>query len=372
MKTAFIITSAINTAAGIYPPEIRVLQTHNTIDSIKKFFPDALTILVEGSSQRLSDNPPTGLDHLRSRVNYFVDMTNNEQIQHLHTSIMDQNPNRTEMGGMNGMAKTIAELTLLSNVLEGIATHPDMEAVRGVDRIFKLSGRYMLSPMFRPEEHFHHTKWVFRQRDPSWIQNAIDELADEMMSKYNSNAAIIYNTIQLYRHDRLAFLKQSHQRALQGKYILGVKLVRGAYMEKERERARLKGYADPIQPDKKSSDADFNSAAMYCLDHIQTIHFCAGTHNEESSILIAHEMQSRGLEVSDTRVSFAQLFGMSDHISFNLAASGFQVCKYMPYGPLRDVMPYLIRRARENTSVKGQAGRELSLIRAEMKRRKLL
>lgn len=172
MKTAFIITSAINTAAGIYPPEIRVLQTHNTIDSIKKFFPDALTILVEGSSQRLSDNPPQGLDHLRSRVNYFVDMTNNEQIAHLHTSIMDQNPNRTEMGGMNGMAKTIAELTLLSNVLEGIATHPDMEAVRGVDRIFKISGRYMLSPMFRPEEHFHHTKWVFRQRDPSWIQNA--------------------------------------------------------------------------------------------------------------------------------------------------------------------------------------------------------
>ena len=213
---------------------------------------------------------------------------------------------------------------------------------------------------------------IFIDAEDSWIQDAIDELADEMMSKYNSDAAIIYNTIQLYRHDRLAFLKQSHQRALQGKYILGVKLVRGAYMEKERERARLKGYADPIQPDKKSSDADFNSAAMYCLDHIQTIHFCAGTHNEESSILIAHEMQSRGLEVSDTRVSFAQLFGMSDHISFNLAASGFQVCKYMPYGPLRDVMPYLIRRARENTSVKGQAGRELSLIRAEMKRRKLL
>jgi len=131
----------------------------------------------------------------------------------------------------------------------------------------------------------------------------------------------------------------------------------------------LLGYTDPIQPDKASSDRDYDAAAMYCLDHIDKIHFCAGTHNERSSLLIAEEMIVRGIVPSDPRVSFAQLFGMSDHISFNLAAAGFQVCKYMPYGPLRDVMPYLIRRARENTSVKGQAGRELSLIRTELKRR---
>ena len=210
---------------------------------------------------------------------------------------------------------------------------------------------------------------IFVDAEDSWIQNAIDELADEMMSKFNATQAIVYNTIQLYRHDRLAFLKDSHARAIAGNYILGVKLVRGAYMEKERERASSLGYTDPIQPDKASSDRDYDAAALYCLDHINKIHFCAGTHNERSSLMIAEEMIARGILPSDPRVSFAQLFGMSDHISFNLAASGFQVCKYMPYGPLRDVMPYLIRRARENTSVKGQAGRELSLIRTELKRR---
>lgn len=211
---------------------------------------------------------------------------------------------------------------------------------------------------------------IFVDAEDSWIQDAIDELADEMMSKFNTSQALVYNTVQLYRHDRLAFLKDSHARALRENYILGVKLVRGAYMEKERLRAAELGYADPIQPDKASSDRDYDAAALYCLEHINTIHFCAGTHNEHSSLMIAEEMIKRGILPSDTRVSFAQLFGMSDHISFNLAGAGYQVCKYMPYGPLRDVMPYLIRRARENTSVKGQAGRELSLIRAELKRRK--
>lgn len=210
---------------------------------------------------------------------------------------------------------------------------------------------------------------IFIDAEDSWIQGAIDALADEMMSKFNKSQAIVYNTIQLYRHDRLAFLKDSHARALAGNYFLGVKLVRGAYMEKERERALALGYADPIQPDKAASDRDYDAASLYCLDHIDKIHFCAGTHNEQSSLMIADQMIMRDMLPSDSRVSFAQLFGMSDHISFNLAAAGFQVCKYMPYGPLRDVMPYLIRRARENTSVKGQAGRELSLIRAELRRR---
>jgi proline dehydrogenase len=192
-----------------------------------------------------------------------------------------------------------------------------------------------------------------------------------MMAKYNSTKAIVYNTIQLYRHDRLEFLKKSHQLAQKGNYFLGVKLVRGAYMEKERNRAAEKGYTDPIQPNKEASDRDFDMAVNYCLDHIDRIAFCAGTHNEESSLKLADAVDSRSLARNDKRIFFAQLYGMSDHISYNLANAGFNVAKYLPYGPIREVMPYLIRRAQENTSVKGQTGRELLLIQREMKRRKV-
>lgn len=213
---------------------------------------------------------------------------------------------------------------------------------------------------------------LFIDAEDSWIQDAIDELADEMMAKYNSHRAIVYNTIQLYRHDRLAFLKASHEKALKEKYILGVKLVRGAYMEKERARAAEKGYTDPIQPDKKSSDIDFDAAVRYCIDHLQSISVCCGSHNEQSNLLLAQLMDEKGIARHDKRVYFAQLFGMSDHISFNLAHAGYNVAKYVPYGPIREVIPYLIRRAQENTSVKGQTGRELSLILKEKERRKSL
>ncbi|MFM7727013.1 MAG: proline dehydrogenase family protein [Flavobacteriales bacterium] len=212
---------------------------------------------------------------------------------------------------------------------------------------------------------------VFIDAEDSWIQDAIDRLADAMMAKYNTQRAIVYNTIQLYRHDRLAFLKASFEKASTGNYFLGVKLVRGAYMEKERNRAADMGYTDPIQPDKQSSDRDFDAATLFCLDHIERISMCAGTHNEQSSLALAAAMDQRGIARNDRRVFFAQLFGMSDHISYNLANAGFNVAKYLPYGPIREVMPYLIRRAQENTSVKGQTGRELSLIQKEMKRRKL-
>jgi len=216
-----------------------------------------------------------------------------------------------------------------------------------------------------------HQVPIFIDAEDSWIQDAIDLLADEMMEKYNSGKAIVYNTIQLYRHDRLAFLKASHQRAQTHNYFLGVKLVRGAYMEKERARAQAMSYRDPIQPDKISCDKDFDAAVRFCLDNIDRIAVCAGTHNEQSSLMLAKEMDARGINRSDKRVFFAQLFGMSDHISFNLANAGFNVAKYVPYGPIREVLPYLIRRAQENTSVKGQTGRELSLIQREMQRRKL-
>ena len=212
---------------------------------------------------------------------------------------------------------------------------------------------------------------IFIDAEDSWIQDAIDALANKMMAKYNATSAIVYNTIQLYRHDRLAFLKKSHELAIAQNFFLGVKLVRGAYMEKERARAAEKGYVDPIQPNKEASDRDFDLAVKYCLDHIDRISVCAGTHNEKSSLHLAHAIDERKLNRNDKRIYFAQLYGMSDHISFNLSNAGYNVAKYLPYGPIREVIPYLIRRAQENTSVKGQTGRELTLIQREMKRRKV-
>lgn len=211
---------------------------------------------------------------------------------------------------------------------------------------------------------------IFIDAEDSWIQDAIDDLADKMMAKYNVERAIVYNTIQLYRHDRLQFLKKSHERAIHQNYFLGVKLVRGAYMEKERSRAAEKGYADPIQPNKEASDRDFDLALSFCLDNINRVAVCAGTHNEKSSLFLAKAIDDRNIPRNDKRIFFAQLYGMSDHISYNLANAGFHVAKYLPYGPIREVIPYLIRRAQENTSVKGQTGRELTLIEREIKRRK--
>jgi len=206
--------------------------------------------------------------------------------------------------------------------------------------------------------------------EESWIQPAIDEIAEKMMAEYNRDMAIIYNTIQLYRHDRLMFIKQSFAKAKQNNYKLGLKLVRGAYMEKERERAKIMGYTDPIQLDKAASDRDFNLALEYCIQHIESISICAGTHNEDSSKLLTELMQKNNISKNDDRVYFSQLFGMSDNLSFNLANAGYKVAKYLPYGPVNSVLPYLFRRAQENTSAAGQAGRELTLITKELNRRK--
>jgi proline dehydrogenase len=187
---------------------------------------------------------------------------------------------------------------------------------------------------------------------------------------YNKERPLIYNTVQLYRHDRLAYLKAAHARALSGGYQVGMKLVRGAYMEKERDRAEEKGYPSPIHADKDGTDRDYDAAVSYCFEHRDRIAFMAGSHNETSNLLLARLMNEHGVAHHDPRIHFAQLYGMSDHISYNLSAAGYNVAKYVPYGPVREVMPYLIRRAAENTSVKGQTGRELSLIQAERKRRK--
>ncbi len=206
--------------------------------------------------------------------------------------------------------------------------------------------------------------------EDSWFQAFIDQVVEEMMEKYNHAEAIVYNTLQMYRHDRLDFLKQSYEKAVKGNYYLGIKFVRGAYMEKERERAAEKAYPDPIQPDKESTDRDYNAGLAFCMEHLDRIRVFNGTHNEYSSAYLAELMEQKGVEKNDPRIWFAQLFGMSDHISFNLANQGYNVAKYLPYGPVKHVMPYLFRRAEENTSVAGQTGRELSLIITERIRRR--
>lgn len=213
---------------------------------------------------------------------------------------------------------------------------------------------------------------IFIDAEESWIQPAIDYIAERMMEAFNQENCIVYNTLQLYRHDRYEYLQELYKKAKEKNFWLGVKLVRGAYMEKERERANELGYPSPIQPDKSSSDKDYDASLKFCIEHIDRIHLCAGTHNEESSELLATLMDERGIRKNDERVYFSQLLGMSDHISFNLAHAGYNVAKYVPYGPVKSVLPYLIRRAQENSSAKGQAGRELTLIASELKRRKLL
>ena len=210
---------------------------------------------------------------------------------------------------------------------------------------------------------------IFIDAEDSWIQDAIDALCHDMMEKFNHQAPIVYNTVQLYRHDRLEFLRNAHAWAKEKGLHYAVKLVRGAYMEKEGKRAAEMGYQNPIQPSKEATDNDFNAGVKYCLDNLQNMALCCGSHNEESSMLLAQWMEERGVVKNDNRVAFAQLFGMSDHISYNLADAGYNVVKYLPYGPIKEVMPYLLRRAQENTSVKGQTSRELGLILSERRRR---
>lgn len=255
----------------------------------------------------------------------------------------------------------VARFALLEKVSAGEKLTPDefAEFERVKKRVDKICGAA-----------FNANVRIFIDAEESWIQPAIDDLADNMMAVYNKQRAIVYNTIQLYRHDRLAFLKTSFTKAQHGNYYYGVKLVRGAYMEKERKRALDMGYSDPIQPNKEASDRDYDLALEFCVQHINRISICAGTHNDKSCLLLVNLLNSNGISKNDERVYFSQLFGMSDHLSFNLASAGYNVAKYLPYGPVQAVLPYLFRRAQENTSAAGQAGRELVLITKELQRRK--
>jgi len=208
--------------------------------------------------------------------------------------------------------------------------------------------------------------------EETWIQNTIDRLAEEMMVVFNKEHHIIYNTVQLYRSDRLEYIQQLLARSKAMGFKPALKLVRGAYMEKERDRARKMGYPSPINPTKEATDKYFNEALDFCMNHHPHFAICAGTHNEQSTQHLIDLLHEKGLKVNDPRIWFSQLLGMSDNISYILASKGYNVAKYVPYGPIEEVMPYLMRRAEENTSIKGQTGRELNLISKEIKRRKAM
>lgn len=252
-------------------------------------------------------------------------------------------------------------LELTNAGIEGISEADLKEYHETVERVNRIC-----------KEAYEASVPVFIDAEESWIQDVIDRVCHEMMLKYNKERAIVFNTVQMYRHDRLEFLKKSIDWAKAENIQYGVKLVRGAYMEKERKRAVENNYPSPIQPDKETCDADYNKALEYLVapENFSQIALCAGSHNEDSSAYLASLIESLGIDKTDKRIYFAQLLGMSDHISYTLASQGFNVAKYVPYGPVKEVIPYLFRRADENTSVKGQTGRELKLIKEEIKRRK--
>ena len=231
----------------------------------------------------------------------------------------------------------------------------------------------------RVVERYHEVCKLAKEKDvevlidgeESWMQDAADDLVEDMMRCYNTETPVVYNTLQTYRWDRLDYLKKLHERSLNEGYKLGMKIVRGAYMEKERKRAQEKNYTSPICENKDATDVNFNNTLSYILKNLENISLFIGTHNEDSSYMAMSLMDELNIAKNDNRVWFGQLYGMSDHISFNLADAGYNVAKYVPFGPVKDVMPYLIRRAEENTSVAGQTNRELNLLKQEKKRRKL-
>lgn len=219
---------------------------------------------------------------------------------------------------------------------------------------------------------YQHDMGLYIDAEESWIQAPVDGLVTEMMEKYNREKVVVYNTVQLYLKDRLDFLQRSYEEAKAGNYFYGIKLVRGAYMDKERRRAAKMGLPSPVQDTQADTDAAFDAAVRFCIDHVERISVCVASHNERSNMLFATLVQERGIDPQHPHLLSCQLYGMSDHITFNLAHAGFRASKYLPYGPVKDVIHYLGRRAAENTSVGGQMGRELQLLKREMERRRAL
>ena len=254
----------------------------------------------------------------------------------------------------------VADVAILEKIQAGQLLTPDEEAAhnRAVARVEALCVR----------AHQHGVR-LFIDAEESWFQHTIDLLAYGMMAKYNRETAIVWNTYQLYRHDRLDALKAAVNTAANAGYYVGAKLVRGAYMEKEARVAKQRGQPNPINPTKQATDDLYDESLRYCVEHLDRISICAGTHNEASSLLLTQLMQPAGIAPGDPRVWFAQLYGMSDNLTYNLANAGYNTAKYLPYGPVASVMPYLLRRADENTAIAGQSSREFLLVQKEIRRR---
>ncbi len=264
-------------------------------------------------------------------------------------------------------------IPVVSTKVTGLARFGLLESIQGGQALTREEVSEYRNVLKRIDAVCYHAAQkgvsVFIDAEESWIQNTIDHLVWLMMKRYNKERVVVYNTFQMYRHDRLQFLIESFDRARKDNFLLGTKLVRGAYMEKERNRARLFNLPDPINPDKAATDDHYNTAMRFCLDHLDHLAMCNASHNAASALLQVELMDKKGIAHAHPNTLFSQLLGMSDNLTFNLAAAGFRVGKYMPYGQVVDVIPYLIRRAQENTSVTGDAGRELQLIQQEVSRR---
>lgn len=257
--------------------------------------------------------------------------------------------------------------------LTGIITHAILEKLNAKEKLSEEEQKQYDGSIARLNEIFQKATLckipVYIDAEESWIQEAIDRIAEEMMKKYNRAVAVVLTTLQMYRWDRMDYLKQLIADARKEKYFIGIKLVRGAYLERENLRAKELGIKSPMQTSKENTDIDFDKAVTLCLENIDLITLCAGTHNEASTMFLLEKMKELKIEKDHPHVYFSQLFGMSDHITFNLADAGYNVTKYLPYGPVKSVIPYLIRRAQENTGISGQMGRELKLILEEKNRR---
>lgn len=317
---------------------------------------------VEESRKKVEE---LGKFNIKSILDYSVEGNHSEkdfdQCADEIISIINEGKKNKNIGFSVFKPTGVGRFALLEKISEGKTVLTEMEK-REYDRVHERFNRIC-------KESFQAGIPVFIDAEESWIQRAVDVLAEEMMKLYNKERAIVYNTFQMYRKDRLEFLIDCFLRAQRENYFLGAKLVRGAYMEKERARAAKMNYHSPINDTKEITDTHYDGALRFCMQHLDRISFCCASHNEKSSLLVLDLMKEKGLLANHPNICFSQLLGMSDHISYNLAAAGYNVSKYVPYGPVRDVIPYLIRRAQENTSVEGQSSRELSLISKEIARR---
>lgn len=339
LRLPFVDTIVRNTIFQQFCGGENLMDCQNAIDTLYKH--DSLTILDYGAEGKSSEEDFNRVMEETMRAIEFA--ASNNSVPVVSTKITGLVDNDILINLQSGKAQDESEKRAYQQLYER------------VDKICKKASELKVG--------------VFVDAEESWLQEPIDDLVMEMMEKYNHGKVIVYNTYQLYRHDKLSQLKEDHQKALKKGFLFGAKLVRGAYMEKERERALEMNYPSPIQPDKESTDKDFDEGVAYCIRNYKQIASCCASHNLESNRKQAELIDELGLQKDHPHFNFCQLYGMSDYITFNIGKAGYNVAKYVPYGPIKDVIPYLIRRAQENSSVTGEMSRELSLIKKEIKRR---